>query len=173
MTEQKFQYSKIYKIVSKNFDKYYIGSTCKSINDRLYQHLANYKNYKNGKYNNVSVFQVLEKGDYEIILIEELNCNNKQELLKREGEIIKQNKEFIVNKLVAGRDAKQYIIDNYEKIKQYLDKNRQKLNERARTKYNCECGGCYTYARKAGHFRTKLHTDFINNIQQNINNTIC
>lgn len=162
----KYESSKIYKIVSKNYDKFYIGSTCKSINDRLYQHLANYKNYKNNKYNYVSVFEVLDKDDFEIFLIEEINCNNKMELLKREGEIIRANKDNIVNKIIAGRSVKEYIKDNYDKIKRYYDDRRDLLNEKARTKFNCECSGRYTYARKAQHYKTACHKQYIEKLQK-------
>ena len=88
----KYQEAKIYKIVDQNSNKIYIGSTCFSIEKRLYQHEANYKRYLVGGYNYVTVFDIMRGNNYRIELIEAYRCNDKKELSRREGEIIKINK---------------------------------------------------------------------------------
>ena len=42
----KFQNSKIYKITDNTSDMIYVGSTCKTLEQRLKQHVANNKSYK-------------------------------------------------------------------------------------------------------------------------------
>lgn len=53
-----------------------------------------------------------------IELIEEFPCNSKVELLKREGEIIKQTPNC-VNRCVAGRTKKEWDEANREHVRQY------------------------------------------------------
>lgn len=55
-----------------------------------------------------------------IELFELYPCNSKMELLKREGEIIREI--GTLNKRVAGRDMTQYFKDNADKFKQYQKK---------------------------------------------------
>jgi len=58
---------------------------------------------------------------------------------------------------------KQYRANNIDKLKensrQFYIKNGDKLKE----KFNCECGGKYTYNNIAHHQKTQLHQNFINN----------
>lgn len=44
-----------------------------------------------------------------------------------------------------------------EKDKKYYETHKEKINTKKKEKTTCECGGCYTYAYKAQHFKTKLH----------------
>lgn len=167
--------SKIYKIVSKNTDKIYIGSTKKTLDERLKKHERNYKSFKNGKYNNVTSFNILELGDYDIILIANVSVENKTELLKIEGGYI-MNEINVVNKFVAGRTKKEYNHQRYEKNKdkmneitqQYKNENKDKINElnqqyrnknkdKINEKFTCDCGGKYTNANCARHLKSKKH----------------
>jgi hypothetical protein len=68
-----------YKITSANTDKVYIGSTEKDINERLKQHEQDYKRYQDGKYHNVTSFEILECKDYKIELLENKVCQSKEE----------------------------------------------------------------------------------------------
>ena len=90
-----YQNSKIYKITDNTTDMVYVGSTFKTLQQRLKAHEAAYKSFKAGKFpNNVTVFKILENADYNIELIENYPCNSKKDLELREGQIIKQ---FIYN----------------------------------------------------------------------------
>ena len=138
-----YQNSKIYKIVDNLTNAIYVGSTCKSLEQRLNQHIANNKSFKAGVYPNyVTVFKILDNNDYKIELIENYPCATKQDLNIREGQIIKEykNKKWnVVNRNIAGQTNKQ-------SCAQYRLKNRLLINAKQNQKHNCCCGGKYTCA---------------------------
>ena len=80
--------SKIYKIISNCGDLIYVGSTTKKyLSSRLAQHKSKYKFYKKGtitKSTSFQLFDAYEPENCEIILIENVNCNTKNELHARE-----------------------------------------------------------------------------------------
>ncbi len=162
-----YQNSKIYKITDNTSNAVYIGSTCKTLEQRLKQHIANNKSYKAGKYSNfVTVFKILDNNDYKIELVESYPCATKQDLNIREGNIIKQyrtNKLNIVNRNVAGQTNKQ-------SCAQYYKNNKNELNEQRNQKHNCCCGGKYTCANKSRHEKSKKHCQYVNNNKTIINN---
>ena len=148
-----YQNAKVYKIVSG--DLCYIGSTCFSIKHRLGEHIRKYNCYLNGNYNYVTSFKVIENGNYTIELVEDCPCITKEELHAREKYHIKNSE--CVNKLVAGRNAKERYQDNKEKIKKYYQYNKDKLSQ----SFECSCGGHYILYNKSRHLKTKTH---INNV---------
>ena len=117
-TINKFNLSKIYAIKSPHTDLYYIGSTTLPLCERFSRHKSEYKRYLKGIYHFVTSFKIIEHGDTYVELLEEVNCENRKQLEKREGEIIKEHKEQCVNKSIAGRTRKEYKTDNSDKIKQ-------------------------------------------------------
>ena len=134
----KYDNGKIYKITSPHTDKVYVGSTIRSLKERLRKHLDMYKRYQNGKSKNkMSSFQLFDLGDYEIELIEHYPCNNKRELELREGYWIRN--ENCINRCVAGRTNKQYCQDNKEQIsqkrKEYHLKNKEQLSLKKKEYY--------------------------------------
>ena len=162
----KFQSGKIYKIVDNTSDMVYIGSTCKTLEQRLKQHQANYKAFKAGKSNFVTVFKILQNNNYKIELIKLNPCDTKQELNKLEGQTINKLKMDgfnIINKNIAGLTRK-------ESVAQYRQNNKIEINEKARIKHNCQCGGKYTQCSKAQHEKSIKHQNYINNTKT-INNT--
>ena len=55
-----YQNGKIYKIVSNQTDKIYIGSTaCPRLCTRLAQHKSNYNQWKRGKYCKMTSFEII------------------------------------------------------------------------------------------------------------------
>ena len=80
---------KIYRIVCNNTGKVYIGSTTQPLSKRLVAHRLDYKKYLNGKGKFITSFEIIKNNDYSIILIENVTCNNKEELLKKERIILK------------------------------------------------------------------------------------
>lgn len=151
-------YSKsvIYSIRSHQTDKIYIGSTTQSLSKRIYKHRSVYDSFtKRNAGHYVSSYIMLEYPDNYIELIEEYPCENKQQLHKREGEIIRKYTNS-VNQRIAGRTRKEWGIDNKEYLKQfhknYHSTNRDKYNAMAkknyydRYKFNNQllsvCGGC-------------------------------
>ena len=102
-----YQEAKIYKIIDMTSDDIYIGSTCEpTLARRLAGHVRNYKTYLKGKCNFVTSFKIIQKGNYDIQLIEAFPCNSKDELHSREGYHIKNND--CINKVIAGRTIKEY-----------------------------------------------------------------
>jgi hypothetical protein len=129
--ENKYQRGKIYKIISYQTDKVYIGLTCKIyLNNRLAKHNNQYKNYLNGLHNYIMLFEILKYNDAKIVLIESYPCNSKEKLFAKEAEWIIQSN--CINKEIPNRTQKQYRKDNKEKIqklqKDYRINNKKKLD---------------------------------------------
>ena len=89
---------KIYKIVSTQLDKVYIGSTSLELKKRLIKHRNNYKKYIREGCNYASSFEILKYEDAQIILIEDYPCTTKKELFNRE-QYYKRITPNIVNKV--------------------------------------------------------------------------
>ena len=140
----------IYKIVSQNTDKIYIGSTTKSLIKRLLGHEKDYRSYKRGKMNYVTSFKILEYGQYHIELIESVEFDTKDELRKLEGFYINKYRNICINRCVAGQTKQ-------ETNKIYRVQNRDKLNKHNKQILNCLCGKTYTRCNKSNHEKTKFH----------------
>ena len=76
---------KIYMLTNEAGDKY-IGSTCKTLNERLSGHKHDYKRYNNNKFHYLSSFKVMHDNTYRIALLENFPCKNRLELEMREGQ---------------------------------------------------------------------------------------
>ena len=146
----KFNESMIYTIRSPHTDKYYIGSTTQILCKRFVNHKSHYNQYLKGNVQLVTSFKIIELGDAYIELLEEINCENRNQLVKREGEIIREHKEHCVNKHIPCRTKKEWEQDNHErrsvqkkeyrlinadKLKEYKLINKEIINEKARNKY--------------------------------------
>ena len=84
---------KIYKLTSSNGDLVYIGSTTKTLQQRLSQHQSNYKRWKVEKYHFVTSFKVFDDGDDAVIeLLEKYPCDSRKELELQERYYIESNK---------------------------------------------------------------------------------
>jgi hypothetical protein len=101
MTElNRYARGKIYKIVSDSCDDIYIGSTCEpTLARRLAGHVGDYAKYLRGTYKYISSFQILERGDYSIVLIKEYPCENKAQLFSKERYYIDKYKDVCINKV--------------------------------------------------------------------------
>jgi Uri superfamily endonuclease len=145
-----YQNSKIYKIECSTTGKTYIGSTTKSLNQRLQSHVEDYEKYKNGcKVGYLTSYKVLEHKTYNITLIEACPCESKNELLAREKHHIVTNN--CVNQNVPTRTRAEYRQDKKDKILEYAKEYRQR-------KYTCEC--CQIelpIGKRTRHEATKKH----------------
>jgi hypothetical protein len=122
--------SKIYTIRFNNSNEIYIGSTTQSLSQRIASHK---------KDKNCSLYQLINttyNSDWNncyIELYENCACNNKEELLKKEGELIrlfKNDENYItINKAIPLRTKKEWCKDNENKIKEWIKDNENKLNE--------------------------------------------
>ena len=128
---EKYQNSKIYKLVSDKLDLVYYGSTTRTLKQRLTCHKSNYKRYLKGKTNYGTSFELLELGDARIILVEDFPCERKEDLLARERFYIESN--TCVNKNIPGRTEKEWREKNkeilLEKRREYIKQNSEKLKK--------------------------------------------
>jgi len=126
--DERYKRGKIYTIRCRYDDSLvYVGSTIDNLAKRMVRHRSDKK---------CSLYQIVD-GDWDnwyIELYEDFPCDNKEQLGKREGEVIREI--ATINRCIAGRDKKQYHQDNrdelLEKMKQYRQDNRDKLLEKAK-----------------------------------------
>lgn len=162
MSDEKYKNGKIYTIRNKNDDTLiYVGSTISQLSRRLYDHKKDSK--KTLKYPNHKLYSIIETwDDWYIELYELFPCNTKEELNKREGELIREI--GTLNRCVAGRTQKEYEEDNKDKIKEYKKGQRIKEFEAGnirQIKHVCGCGGSYSAKSIREHERTKKHFNFL------------
>ena len=101
-TTIQYDNAKIYKIISKNTDDVYIGSTCRTLEDRLRNHKNDYSRWvKNNECKYLIAFEILKYADAQITLIENYPCNSKIDLLLLEGKY-QTNTDNCINKSIAG-----------------------------------------------------------------------
>ena len=126
-----YKNGKIYKIISNQTDKIYIGSTAeKYLSNRLRGHRKDLNKWKNGKYCYVSSFKLLKYPDHKIILIENYPCDDVYQLRTREQYWIDQYKDICVNIINAQREKDKEKISNQKQ--EYYQKNREKFLEKAK-----------------------------------------
>ena len=129
-----YENGKIYAIRSHQTDDIYIGSTTQPLYKRLSSHKAN---FKDKSYRYVSSNELLKYDDVYIELLQGYCCDNKMELLKREGEFIRSMD--CVNKRVAGRTKQEYLEDTKEYRKkwgeEYYEINKDKIKIKKREYY--------------------------------------
>ena len=182
---------KIYKIepnCEHEEEEIYIGSTTKEyLSQRMEKHRSNYKYWKEGKCRKTNSFILFEKYGVEncnIILLEYINAQSKDELTAKEAEYIKNYK--CINKFIPFRTNeerkdkikeyyennkdkfKEYYQDNKDKIQKikkiYYENNKDKINAIKNTPYICDiCNGRYTYAHRTEHFKSIKHQTALNN----------
>lgn len=141
---QDYSQGKIYKIVCNITNEVYFGSTKeKYLSRRLSRHKRYVsENLKNPKRKMPSSSQIIQRGNFDIILVETYPCKSKYELESRERYYIENND--CINKTVPTRTSKEYNEDNKDLIaakrKEYNEKNKEYLTEKRKEKYTCVCG---------------------------------
>jgi hypothetical protein len=137
---------KIYRIVCNETGEQYIGSTIQSLSRRLAKHVWE---SKNNQEHGCKSFPIIQRGNYQMVLVEEYPCENKNQLDRRERHFIEATD--CLNKYIpsrtkaewheANRDRMlelqhQYRVENRDKIaeqhRQYREANRDKIAERNR-----------------------------------------
>ena len=189
----KYQKSKIYKIVCNITNEVYIGSTITKLNRRLYKHTS--------PTNNCISKNIISRGNYDIELIENYPCENKEQLHIREKHFIttmdciniripaQTGNEIKENRLKYSKEyrekhkdtIKQYREKNKDTIKQYqeqyrdIHKEKQKqynkqYQEKNKDKLNelieCECGSTIKRKSKYIHLKSRFHIYIMNNKNQ-------
>jgi len=127
--DERYKRGKIYTIRCRYDDSLiYVGSTIDSLAKRMGGHR------RTPDHRATSLYKLVE-GDWNnwyIELYENYPCNNKQELERREGQVIREI--ATINKCIAGRTLKEYYLDNRDELleyqKEYNNNNREKIAER-------------------------------------------
>ena len=168
-----YKNGKIYKIVCYETGEVYVGSTVRSLEDRL-------KTHKKCS-NSCCSKQIIDRNNYYIELLETYPCNNQFELNRKEGEY--QRAIECINIYIAGRTRKEYRQDNEKKIveqrKEYRQINLEVIKEQ-RKEYRqinleaikahnnkvviCECGIKSTRINLPRHKTSKRHIDLMNKL---------
>ena len=164
----KYNNGKIYKIehIDETDSLIYVGSTTKKLlSSRFERHIEDYKLYKSNskcvsKINSFILFDKYGVDNCKITLLEIVNVETKEELLKREAYYIKTLQ--CVNKVVPLRSKKEYREDTKEHIKEYSKQYYEMNKEKLFQKIECECGSTYIYKHKSRHIKTQKHLSNIN-----------
>ncbi len=182
-----YQNGKIYTIRNLT-DKglVYVGSSCQKLCARWMDHKSR---CKQTKYHHIKLYEVMNDmgvDDFFIELYEEFPCQNKEQLTKREGEVIREI--GTLNQVIVGRSSKEYFQENkeliLEKAKKYYKDNYEEILERKKEYYNsvaklkyennkeallqtrkektiCECGSTVRKADFSQHIKTKKHLSYM------------
>ena len=128
-----YKNGKIYMILDNTNGNYYIGSTAQHrLNDRIKVH--KHKAYTNQYSSSI----IINNNDYNVILLEEFPCNNKQELFHREKTYTQNNTdEKLVNKQSPIRTRE-------EILKKNIEYNNSEKGRASKKKYRVkvECDNC-------------------------------
>ena len=175
-----YSQAKIYKIECNMTNEVYYGSTTQSLGMRLAIH----------KYSKqCRAIDIIDRGNFNMKVLEEYPCNSKKELETRERWYIENNQ--CINKIIPTRTRKEYYKDNKEKrqaydkqrtelkreydkeyrednkedIKQkkkkYYKANKEKIKAYESTKIKCECGCEVSQSKLSRHKKTKRHLDLL------------
>jgi len=174
MTDKNERYEYfIYKIYRLDNDLIYVGSTRDMI-DRKRRHLTDCYNINSSKYNTKIYKTIRENNGFENWNMDIMDVL--ENATKKEAEI---QEEFYRNKLNASLNSrkasrgditiseyhKQYQRDNKKHIvenkKQYYINNREKLRAKQDEKFDCNCGGKFTYTHKLRHLKTIKHKTYL------------
>lgn len=152
-----YKNGKIYAIRSNQTDKFYIGSTTQPLCKRFYGH-------KHGL--DVSSKMMIDNYDDAYIeLLEDFSCENREQLFKRENELIREHKDHLVN--LAGARActkkQEYIKKNEDNSPSHYDQSKynktfyEKHKDKIQERHDCQCGRTYTFSNKSTHKKSKYH----------------
>jgi len=137
----KYENGKIYTIrCHSNPEHIYVGSTIQPLYKRWNEH----KRYK--KNPDMLIYQTINGNfdDWYIELFELFSCNSKEELNKREGEVIREIATLNTN--IAGRTQSDWFKENKEHIKEY--KRQYNLNNFENIKEKSKIYRSYTIDEK-------------------------
>jgi hypothetical protein len=159
---------KIYRLVCNKTGKQYVGSTINTLYQRLGSHKTGFKDWKDGKATaKCTSVEIVEGGDYDVVLIENYPCADKNELHARERYWIERLD--CVNKVIPTRTRREYYEADVEKWKQYKKEygreyyatNQNRIKERQREYYekNIEHKKEYDKLYRETHKEKKVEQD--------------
>ena len=129
-----YKQGKIYCIRNTITDDVYIGATCQPLSKRMAEHRKHMNSKKAQNYKLYRKMRELGHQSFYIELIEEVKCDNIEQLRKREGELIRQM--GTLNARIECRSVKEWRQDNKQKITndrhQYYEDNKEHILEQNR-----------------------------------------
>lgn len=169
-----YQQGKIYTIRCRTDDTLiYVGSTTQNLAVRWGGHKRDSINEQN---KNRLIYQTINNNwdNWFIEIFELYPCSCKEELNKREGEVIRLIGNLNVR--IAGRTQKEWIENNAEKVKEqqkeYYINHADDLKEQRKERYKnhadklknkitCECGCLISMVVLTRHRKTQKHIDLM------------
>ena len=153
---------RVYKIIARQGDEVYVGSTFNTTRDRFRKHKDDYKRWKDDGMKKVLVYDMFDKYGPDnclMVLIQEYEVIDRRHLEVYENLWIKKLKSINNKEPCGGILRKQYYKNNKDKIKQYYEDNKDKINE----KVECKICNILTTKRSINrHNKTKKHIDNMN-----------
>ncbi len=164
----------IYKICCEDplITDFYIGSS-KNIRDRKSKH----KSACNGDKINLKIYQIIRANagweNFRMVIIEELPDTTRIAAQIREeywrvelSATMNTNRAYsdITNaeRCRAYREQNPELCRIQDRI--YYENNKEAIKEKKNEKFNCQCGGKYTYASKSRHMKTSIqHLNYMEN----------
>lgn len=135
--ENRFMNGKIYEIWNSDLDIVYIGSTVKTLKQRLSKHLSAWGSWKQTGKGYCSSYRIFQTDNYFINLIDDFPSKSRKELEKEEGSLIRQHD--CVNLVIPGRTQKEWLQDNKEQVTEYQSQwylnNKEQIAEQKKLYY--------------------------------------
>ena len=116
-SSRNYQNGKIYCIRNWVDDDIYVGSTCQPLSKRMAWHRQSIRTQKKKHYKIYQKINDVGIENFYIELIENYPCGSKEELMRKEGEIIRTLNPLL-NKRIEGRTRNEYYEDNKDIIKE-------------------------------------------------------
>ena len=181
----RYNNSKVYKIVDQINGFYYIGSTTAQLSKRLSWHNKLSLQEPDRKF--YKYMNEIGRDKFKIILIEEHYLENKEQLLREEDRVIQMylHDEKCLNSIRALLTEKEKKLNHNahcciykarhkdhisEYNKKYRLENLENIRERQQTNnkqlYTCICGDILTCGAKINHLKSKKHTNKMHNLKQ-------
>ena len=167
-----YENSCVYKICCLNTEikGCYVGSTT-NFRRRKNNHKSICNNEKSKDYNLYVYRFIRDTGGWEnwdVVLVEEVNCKDIKELHKKEREWVEKLKATL-NTQIPNRSPKEYdkeyVKKNKEKInekrRERYEKNKEKINEKKKEKITCECGSIIRKSDLARHKKSGKHLEYL------------
>jgi hypothetical protein len=145
----------VYSIRCKETGEQYIGSTCKHVEYRLEQHR------QSG--NKTSSRAIIDRNNFELIILESVICDNKKELLYRERHFI-ETEPKVINKsrpIITIEERKKAVLDYEHAHPEYYKKYRDDHKQKWQGDYVCKCGITCRLINKNRHEKSLQHKDRI------------
>lgn len=148
----------VYSIKCKTTGEQYIGSTCKHVEYRLEQHR------QSG--NKTSSRAIIDRDNFELIILESVICDGRQELLYRERHFV-ETEPNVVNKsrpIISEEERKKAVLDYERSHPEYFQKYRDDHRGHWQSDYLCKCGITCRLINKNRHEKSIQHKDFMANL---------